>query len=139
VAAAGRATRRREGKAGEVRRLRRRRAGIADTVSLAFEDYLRATLARGLAWTASEQNGETLWARVREQVDALLYSRWRSGELVGATKEQAFYVRCDRTTMTQNDLDNGRLIVLVGVATVEPAEFTPIEITLRVGRRRAPR
>jgi hypothetical protein len=62
-------------------------------------------------------------------------SRWRDGELVGATAAQAFFVRCDRTTMTQNDLDNGRLILLVGVATVGPAEFTPVEIDLHVGRR----
>ena len=74
--------------------------------------------------------------RVREQVETLLYGRWRDGELVGATAEQAFFVRCDRTTMTQNDLDNGRLVVLIGVATLEPAEFTTIEIALQIARGR---
>jgi phage tail sheath protein FI len=102
----------------------------------AVEDELRAALLHNLAWVASEPNGETLWARVREQAEALLYGRWRSGELVGTTAEQAFYVRCDRSTMTQNDLDNGRLVVLVGVATLAPAEFTPIEIDLQVRKRR---
>ena len=50
-------------------------------------------------------------------------NKWRSGALVGATPDQAFFVQCDRTTMTQDDIDNGRLICLVGMAPAKPAEF----------------
>jgi phage tail sheath protein FI len=55
---------------------------------------------------------------------------WASGGLQGATPDKAFFVRCDTTTMTQDDIDNGRLIALVGVAAVMPAEFVIIQIAL---------
>ena len=55
---------------------------------------------------------------------------WRDGALEGATREEAYFVKCDRTTMTQADIDNGRLIVVVGVAPVKPAEFVIIRIGL---------
>jgi uncharacterized protein len=60
---------------------------------------------------------------VRADIENFLVTLWRSGALMGAKPEEAFFVKCDRTTMTQNDIDNGRLIVEVGVATVKPAEF----------------
>ena len=53
---------------------------------------------------------------------------WRDGMLLGDTPEEAYFVRCDRTTMTQNDLDNGRLICLVGLAPVKPAEFVIFQV-----------
>jgi phage tail sheath protein FI len=59
-----------------------------------------------------------------------LFVMWRDGALLGSKPEEAFFVRCDRSTMTQNDLDNGRLICLVGVAPVRPAEF----VVFRVGQ-----
>ena len=55
---------------------------------------------------------------------------WRNGALEGASAEQAFFVRCDRTTMTQTDIDNGRLICQVGVAPAKPAEFVIVRIGL---------
>ena len=55
---------------------------------------------------------------------------WRTGALLGTKPEEAFFVRCDRTTMTQNDLDNGRLICLIGVAPTNPAEF----VIFRIGQ-----
>ena len=55
---------------------------------------------------------------------------WRDGALLGDKPEQAYFVRCDRTTMTQNDLDNGRMICLIGIAPVKPAEFVIVRIGL---------
>ena len=97
---------------------------------------IRDRLERGLAWTAFEPNGEPLWARVRAETDDVLLGYWRNGDLVGAKPEEAFFVRCDRTTMTQTDLDADRLILLAGIAVVKPAEFEPIRIERVVGRRR---
>ncbi len=77
-----------------------------------------------------------MWARVRAETEDLLLGCWRNGALVGTKPEEAFFVRCDRTTMTQSDLDADRLILLVGVAAVKPAEFEPIRIERVVGRRR---
>jgi uncharacterized protein len=90
--------------------------------------YLEHSLVTGTQWAVFEPNGETLWARVRTTVTDFLTTEWRSGMLQGTAAEQAFFVRCDPSTMTQNDLDNGRLNVVVGVAPVKPAEFVIINI-----------
>ena len=92
--------------------------------------YLEQSLDSGTQWAVFEPNGEALWARIRTTVTDLLTNEWRSGKLQGATAEQAFFVRCDQSTMTQNDLDNGRLNIVVGVALVKPAEF----VTLNIGQ-----
>jgi phage tail sheath protein FI len=70
-----------------------------------------------------EPNDDTTWAQVRRSLTDFLTSVWRSGALMGTTADEAFFVKCDRTTMTQDDIDNGRLICLVGIAPVKPAEF----------------
>ena len=81
------------------------------------------SIARGLQWTVFEPNGEPTWAAVTQAVTDFLIGSWRAGAFFGATPDQAFFVKCDRTTMTQDDIDNGRLICLVGVAPIKPAEF----------------
>ncbi|HYR91443.1 MAG TPA: phage tail sheath subtilisin-like domain-containing protein [Terriglobia bacterium] len=95
--------------------------------------YLEASIDRGTQWAVFENNGPRLWVNIRETVEAFLYNEWVSGNLLGADPKQAFFVRCDRTTMTQNDLDNGRLICLVGVAMLKPAEF----VIFRIGQKTA--
>ena len=95
--------------------------------------YLEASLDRGTQWVVFEPNGDALWANVRETVSAFLYNEFVSGALLGTTPEQAYFVRCDRSTMTQADLDNGRLICLVGVAALKPAEF----VIFRIGQKTA--
>lgn len=95
--------------------------------------YLEASIDRGTQWVVFENNGPRLWANVRETVEAFLYNEWVSGNLLGATAKEAYFVRCDRSTMTQNDLDNGRLICLVGVAALKPAEF----VIFRIGQKTA--
>lgn len=92
--------------------------------------FLEDSIDRGLQWVVFEPNAEELWARVRRSVSNFLTTVWRNGALEGTTREQAFYVKCDRTTMTQDDIDNGRLICVIGVAPVKPAEFVIIRIGL---------
>lgn len=92
--------------------------------------YLERSIDEGLQWVVFEPNGERLWLDVRAAVETFLTQCWRSGGLAGVTPERAFFVRCDRTTMTQHDLDNGRLVVEVGVAPLRPAEF----VIFRIGR-----
>jgi phage tail sheath protein FI len=77
-----------------------------------------------------EPNAEELWARVRRSIEIFLVRVWRNGALMGVTQDEAFFVKCDRTTMTQDDIDNGRLICLIGVAPVKPAEF----VIFRIGQ-----
>ena len=95
--------------------------------------YLEASIDRGTQWAVFEPNGEALWANVRSTVSDFLYNEWVSGALLGTKPEEAFFVHCDRSTMTQNDLDNGRLVCLVGVAALKPAEF----VIFRIGQKTA--
>jgi uncharacterized protein len=98
-------------------------------VAQTYVEKVQAAIQQGLAWVAFEPNNEKLWAAVCTTVSNFLYGEWRNGSLLGAKPEEAFFVRCDRTTMTQNDIDNGRLICLVGIAPVVPAEFVVIRIS----------
>jgi len=84
----------------------------------------------GLQWVVFEPNAEPLWARVKRTITNFLTTVWRNGALEGTKPEEAFFVKCDHTTMTQDDIDNGRLIVVIGVAPVRPAEFVIIRIGL---------
>ncbi|MBL9175146.1 MAG: phage tail sheath subtilisin-like domain-containing protein [Verrucomicrobiales bacterium] len=97
--------------------------------------YLERSIDRGTQWVVFEPNGETLWANVRRILEDFLLNEWQSGALLGDKPEKAFFVRCDRSTMTQNDLDHGRLICLIGVAPLRPAEF----IVFRIGQWTADR
>lgn len=96
--------------------------------------FIEASLDRGLQWVVFEPNAEPLWARVVRSVSNFLTVVWRNGALEGTKVEEAFFVRCDRTTMTQTDIDSGRLIVQIGVAPVKPAEFVIVRIGLWTAR-----
>ena len=97
--------------------------------------YLERSIDKGTQWAVFEPNGEALWANVRRTVEDFLLNEWMSGALLGDKPEKAYFVKCDRSTMTQNDLDNGRLICLVGVAPLRPAEF----VIFRIGQWTADR
>jgi hypothetical protein len=90
--------------------------------------FLEDSIERGTHWVVFEPNDEKLWARVKQTIINFLTTVWRDGALMGTTAEEAFFVRCDRTTMTQDDIDNGRLICVIGVAPVKPAEFVIFKI-----------
>lgn len=92
--------------------------------------FLEQSIERGLQWVVFEPNAEPLWARVTQTVGNFLTDVWRGGALEGTEPTQGFFALCDRTTMTQSDIDNGRLICVIGVAPVKPAEFVIIRIGL---------
>lgn len=98
-----------------------------------YFNYLESSIDRGTQWAVFEPNGERLWANVRQTIADFLYNEWRNGALLGSKTEEAYFVRCDRSTMTQNDLDNGRLVCLIGVAVIKPAEF----VIFRIGQKTA--
>ncbi|MCU0490522.1 MAG: phage tail sheath family protein, partial [Chloroflexaceae bacterium] len=92
--------------------------------------YLERSIDRGTQWAVFENNSRPLWDNVRRTIEDFLYNEWKMGALMGDKPEQAFFVRCDLSTMTQNDIDNGRLVCLIGVAAVRPAEF----VIFRIGQ-----
>jgi uncharacterized protein len=94
--------------------------------------FIEESIDRGTRWAAFEPNGDFLWRAVRTSIESFLLSVYRSGALAGPTPEDAFFVRCDRMTMTQDDIDNGRLICVVGVAPVRPAEFVTVSHVTRL-------
>jgi len=95
--------------------------------------YLERSIETSTYLAVFEPNGERLWANVTQTITSFLYNEWYSGALLGAKPEEAFFVRCDRSTMTQNDIDNGRMICLIGVAPLRPAEF----VIFRIGQKTA--
>jgi len=93
-----------------------------------FLIFLEASLDRGTQYVVFEPNAPETWSRVVDSVSAFLHTQWRNGALFGRRPEDAFFVRCDETTMTVDDIQNGRLICLIGVAIVRPAEFVIFRI-----------
>ena len=93
--------------------------------------FVEESLEEGLQWVVFEPNGERLWARVRRTINGFLRTLWLNGALRGVTQDEAFFVKCDRSTMSEDDIANGRLIVLVGIAPLHPAEF----VIIRIGQK----
>jgi len=90
--------------------------------------FLEESIEEGTQWVVFEPNDEKLWKRVIRSATDFLTRVWKDGALMGTKAEEAFFVKCDRTTMTQDDIENGRLIILIGVAPVRPAEFVIFRI-----------
>ncbi len=97
--------------------------------------YLERSIDKGTQWAVFEPNGDQLWANVRRTISDFLFNEWQNGALLGDKPEKSYFVKCDRSTMSQNDLDNGRLICLIGVAPLRPAEF----VIFRIGQWTADR
>lgn len=95
--------------------------------------FLEESIKANTNWVVFEPNTELLWARVQRSVEMFLTSVWNSGALSGTTPEEAFFVKIGRDTMTQDDIDNGRLICVIGVSPVKPAEF----VIFRIGQQTA--
>jgi phage tail sheath protein FI len=93
-----------------------------------FSLFLERSIEEGTQWAVFEPNGENLWREVRRSVEAFMSSLFQQGAFAATTAEDAYFVRCDRTTMTQDDIDNGRLVIVVGFAPHRPAEFVVIRI-----------
>jgi phage tail sheath protein FI len=96
--------------------------------------FLEESLYRGLKWVVFEPNDEPLWAQIRLNVGAFMHNLFRQGAFQGTTPQQAYFVKCDKTTTTQNDIDNGIVNIVVGFAPLKPAEFVVIKIQQIAGQ-----
>ena len=92
--------------------------------------YIEASIDEGTQWAVFEPNDEPLWTELRRHVGNFLHTLFQNGAFPANRPQEAYFVRCDRTTMTQNDIDNGRVNVLVGFAAVKPAEFVILRIAI---------
>lgn len=90
--------------------------------------YIEESIEEGTQWVVFEPNNQGLWARVKQTITDFLTRVWKDGALMGTSPDEAFFVKCDETTMTPDDIDNGRLIILIGIAPVKPAEFVIFRI-----------
>lgn len=91
--------------------------------------YIEESIKANTNWAVFEPNDTTLWVRVQRTISVFLTTMWRNGSLAGASPEEAFFVNIGRNTMSQDDIDNGRLVCIIGVAPVKPAEFVIFRIT----------
>jgi len=91
--------------------------------------YIEESIKANTNWAVFEPNDENLWDRVKQTISVFLNTMWREGALAGSSPEEAFFVNVGRDTMSQDDIDNGRLICVIGVAPVKPAEFVIFRLT----------
>jgi hypothetical protein len=95
--------------------------------------FLEASLYRGTQWVVFEPNDEPLWAQIRLNVGAFMNTLFRQGAFQGQTPKQAYLVKCDSETTTQDDINSGVVNILVGFAPLKPAEFVIIQIQQLAG------
>lgn len=91
--------------------------------------FIEHSIDKGTQWVVFEPNNRDLWGRVRRTIETFLETQWRTGALFGAKADQAFYVKCDESTMTPTDRANGKLVVEIGIAPTYPAEFVIFRIS----------
>lgn len=91
--------------------------------------FIEESIKANTNWAVFEPNDEVLWVRVQRTISVFLTNLWRNGSLAGSSPEEAFFVHIGRDTMSQDDIDNGRLICVIGVAPVKPAEFVIFRIS----------
>ncbi|HEV7965808.1 MAG TPA: phage tail sheath C-terminal domain-containing protein, partial [Actinoplanes sp.] len=92
-------------------------------------NFVEESIQRGTQWAVFEPNDFDLWQRVKRNITSFLRGLWSQGALVGATPEQAFYVLCDESNNPASSVDEGKLIVEIGIAPVKPAEFVIFRIS----------
>jgi phage tail sheath protein FI len=97
--------------------------------------FIEESIDRGTRWARFEPNDETLWSRLRLTVGNFLLNLFQQGAFQGQTPDRAFFVRCDQTTTTQSDIDNGHVTIMIGIAPVKPAEFVMLRIQQRAGNQ----
>jgi uncharacterized protein len=96
--------------------------------------YIEESLYRATQWVVFEPNDEPLWAQIRLNVGAFMQNLFRQGAFQGRSPRQAYLVKCDAETTTQNDIDRGIVNILVGFAPLKPAEFVIIQIQQLAGQ-----
>jgi uncharacterized protein len=99
--------------------------------------FIEESLYRGTQWVVFEPNDEPLWAQIRLNIGAFMHNLFRQGAFQGTTPQQAYFVKCDAETTTQNDIDLGIVNILVGFAPLKPAEFVIIKIQQLAGQSEA--
>jgi len=95
---------------------------------------LRVSIYRGIQWAVFEPNDEELWSQLRLNIGAFMMTLYRQGAFQGSTPSQAFFVKCDSETTTQDDINLGIVNVLVGFAPLKPAEFVVVKISQKAGQ-----
>ena len=95
--------------------------------------FLEESIKANTNWAVFEPNDQALWTRVQRTISVFLNNMWRNGSLAGSSADEAFFVNIGRNTMSQDDIDNGRLVCVIGVAPVKPAEFVIFRITQNTG------
>jgi hypothetical protein len=95
--------------------------------------YIEESLFRGLKWVVFEPNDESLWAQIRLNVGAFMHTLFRQGAFQGSTTQKAYFVKCDKETTTQDDINKGIVNIVVGFAPLKPAEFVVIKIQQMAG------
>jgi phage tail sheath protein FI len=96
--------------------------------------YIEESLYRGLKWVVFEPNDEPLWAQIRLNVGAFMHNLFRQGAFQGSTPRDAYFVKCDKETTTQNDINLGIVNIVVGFAPLKPAEFVIIKLQQMAGQ-----
>lgn len=96
--------------------------------------YIEESLYRGLTWVVFEPNDEPLWAQIRLNAGAFMHNLFRQGAFQGTSPREAYFVKCDKETTTQNDIDLGIVNVIVGFAPLKPAEFVIIKLQQIAGQ-----
>ena len=96
--------------------------------------YIEESLFRGLKWVVFEPNDEPLWAQIRLNVGAFMQNLFRQGAFQGKTPRDAYFVKCDKETTTQNDINLGIVNIVVGFAPLKPAEFVIIKLQQMAGQ-----
>jgi hypothetical protein len=96
--------------------------------------YIEESLYRGTQWVVFEPNDEPLWAQIRLNVGAFMHTLFRQGAFQGTTPAEAYLVKCDRETTTQDDINRGVVNIVVGFAPLKPAEFVIIKLQQLAGQ-----
>ncbi|MCM1119707.1 MAG: phage tail sheath subtilisin-like domain-containing protein [bacterium] len=94
--------------------------------------FIEESIRVNTNWAVFEPNDEMLWSRIEGTIRVFLTSQWRNGALTGTTADEAFFINIGKSTMTEDDILNGRLICVIGVAPVRPAEFVVFRITQKM-------
>jgi uncharacterized protein len=96
--------------------------------------FLRVSIYYGIQWAVFEANDEPLWAELRLNIRSFMLTQFRAGAFQGSTPDDAFFVKCDSSTTTQQDIDNGVVNILVGFAPLKPAEFVVLKLSQKVNQ-----
>jgi phage tail sheath protein FI len=96
--------------------------------------FIEESLYRGTKWVVFEPNDEPLWSQIRLNIGAFMHDLFRKGAFQGKTPKEAYLVKCDSETTTQNDINSGIVNILVGFAPLKPAEFVIIQIQQLAGQ-----